>query len=527
MFHACATSASRTMRTMTYHSAAVITALLLLLLILDDVGAVDPVEDYLCSVGPDGEQVCETVYFEPDIYDNPPDDGDEEDLLAVIECTDLDPECETLAESGACDDNPGFMKYECAVSCNTCSEFDAAYAGSGPCTDKYVECKNWAAMGECGFNPNFMLVECERSCVMCFEDTNQFGVHQDIPPEDDEYHAQTKAVINSSIEYMRTIWTPNPDNNRINYKCRNMHKDCSFWAVDECGDDDPNAEYMQVSCAPACQTCDQLDSHLRCPIEEGNELAYQPGGLNALFERIVDDADGSGEYLKYHPKAISRPTLRADGTKVPSSSVEKDGPWIVTLENFISDKEADALVAAGHNKGYERSSDVGVENPDGTHEDEVSDGRTSTNSWCDEELCNQDAVIGPVVKRIAALTGTTVNHSEYLQLLRYEPGQYYEQHHDYIEYQEGLPCGVRMLTLFLYLNDVEEGGGTNFPLLDITVQPKKGSALLWPSVIDENIEKKDFRTDHEALPVSKGIKYGANAWIHTRDYRKAEENDCA
>ena len=58
-----------------------------------------------------------------------------------------------------------------------------------------------------------------------------------------------------------------------------------------------------------------------------------------------------------------------------------------------------------------------------------------------------------------------------------------------------------MLTLFLYLNDVEEGGGTHFPLLDITVQPKKGSALLWPSVVDDDIEKKDFRTDHEALPV--------------------------
>ena len=59
-----------------------------------------------------------------------------------------------------------------------------------------------------------------------------------------------------------------------------------------------------------------------------------------------------------------------------------------------------------------------------------------------------------------------------------------------------------MLTLFLYLNDVEEGGGTHFPLLDITVQPKKGSALLWPSVVDEDIEQKDFRTDHEVRVLS-------------------------
>lgn len=258
---------------------------------------------------------------------------------------------------------------------------------------------------------------------------NQFGLHQELPPEDDEHYAATKTVIESSIEYMNEIWIQNSTNNRINYKCRNMHEDCSYWAVDECGDDDPNAEYMQSNCAPACRTCHLLDIQLRCPIEEGNVLAYEsPGGLNGLFERIVDNVDRSDEYTRYNPRALSRPNVKSDGTAVPG--VKKDGPWIVLLENFISDNEADALIDAGHRKGYERSSDVGVENPDGTHEDEVSEGRTSHNSWCDDELCDKDPVIGPVVERIAKLTGTTVNHSEYLQLLRYEPGQKYDQHHD-------------------------------------------------------------------------------------------------
>lgn len=39
--------------------------------------------------------------------------------------------------------------------------------------------------------------------------------------------------------------------------------------------------------------------------------------------------------------------------------------------------------------------------------------------------------------------------------------------------------GVRILTVFLYLNDVEEGGGTDFPKLGITVEPKKGKAVIW------------------------------------------------
>lgn len=100
------------------------------------------------------------------------------------------------------------------------------------------------------------------------------------------------------------------------------------------------------------------------------------------------------------------------------------------------------------------------------------------------------------------------------------------QHHDYIPHHQDMPCGVRILTLFIYLNDVEEGGGTHFPLLDITVMPKKGAALLWPSVLDDAPEKKEGRTDHEALPVLKGIKYGANAWIHSRDFKTAFKKNC-
>jgi hypothetical protein len=46
------------------------------------------------------------------------------------------------------------------------------------------------------------------------------------------------------------------------------------------------------------------------------------------------------------------------------------------------------------------------------------------------------------------------------------------------------------------------------------VKPKKGRAVLWPSVLDSDLEKQDARTHHEALPVVKGIKKAANAWIH-------------
>ena len=166
-------------------SSSVLVRLPPLLLLAVAAGA-SPTVDVLCTAaGPDGEEDCQAVYFEPDIldasYSSPPDDGGEGDYFLdagrCVDSDDPDHDCRALAESGECESNPGFTRYRCAASCGTCPDFDDAYGrwrdgtGAEPCTDEYSECKNWAAMGECGYNPPFMLVECQRSCMICFEDT--------------------------------------------------------------------------------------------------------------------------------------------------------------------------------------------------------------------------------------------------------------------------------------------------------------------------------------------------------------------
>ena len=67
---------------------------------------------------------------------------------------------------------------------------------------------------------------------------------------------------------------------------------------------------------------------------------------------------------------------------------------------------------------------------------------------------------------------------------------------------------------------------TNFPGLDITVEPKRGRVLIWPSVFNEDPDAKDSRTEHQALPVEKGIKFGANAWLHQRDFKTPYAVSC-
>eukprot|EP00804_Cyclotella_cryptica_P017815 CCRYP_001224-RC/>CCRYP_001224-RC protein AED:0.17 eAED:0.17 QI:97/1/1/1/1/1/4/304/518 len=483
------------------------------------------VDEETCTPGGDGDGTCASPLLVVEEGVDVDDVDDEEDDDS--NCIDDDESCAIYASQGACLDNPGYMTYHCSRSCGTCDAARKAIEAAEfveegdeiPCMDDHYQCLEWAGMGECDANPGYMLRKCKRACLVCYEGTNQFGVEQRIPRE--SHIENIVSYIDRSIEYMKRVWREK-EFSRVRHKCRNQHEDCTYWA--SLGECDANPKYMQLNCAPACQTCDLLDIKHRCPIEPGNEVIWKPGDLNGLFENIVDNADGSGEYLHYNPKALSRPQIRRDGTHAPNT--EKDGPWIVLLDNFVSEEEADRLVAIGKQQGYERSADVGKEKPDGSHEALVSDSRTSHNTWCQEPSCYDDPLVKPVIDRIANVTKTEVRNSEYLQLLQYEPGQYYKQHHDYIGHHLDMPCGVRILTLFIYLNDVEEGGGTSFPIPGVVVTPKKGSAVLWPSVRDDEPEQKDWRTDHEALPVIKGLKYGANAWIHSRDFKAAFKRNC-
>jgi prolyl 4-hydroxylase len=98
--------------------------------------------------------------------------------------------------------------------------------------------------------------------------------------------------------------------------------------------------------------------------------------------------------------------------------------------------------------------------------------------------------------------------------------------HDFSELHIDKPSGPRILTAFMYLNDVAGGGGTRFGPLNLTVQPKQGKMLLWPSVLDDDPYEWDPRTLHEALPVTAGTKHGSNAWFHLRDFKGPSENEC-
>jgi prolyl 4-hydroxylase len=131
---------------------------------------------------------------------------------------------------------------------------------------------------------------------------------------------------------------------------------------------------FQINCAPVCESCEQLHINTRCPMDPTAPNAWNPGDLNAMFERIVTDP----AYAAYQPKVLSRPSY-APGDNNETADY-KIGLWMVMFDSAVSDEEADRLRELGEIQGYERSSDVGKEQPDGTFTAHVNEKRTSTNS---------------------------------------------------------------------------------------------------------------------------------------------------
>jgi prolyl 4-hydroxylase len=388
--------------------------------------------------------------------------------------------------------------------------------------DEFVTLYGWDAVSgdELGYpqflNPNYYDDENEND-----NDNNQHQPRQ---------HSRILQLLDEAHDYIYNTIMVDEKYRVVRDECYNDDEYCAYWAAEK-GMCETHAEFMHFYCAPVCFSCHELHPATKCPVPENHATtldAWQRAGdINRMFERIVAHDD---IIAHYQPKVVSRPSYAPgddDNARRRDVMVDyKIGPWIVVLENFVSDSEADFLIHFGQENGFERSrTKTGFMDEYGQAEYKESQGRTSTTTWCLDECATSAAAVA-IFQRMQQLTGIPSNNSESLQLLHYDVGQFYQVHHDYIQHQELRIQGPRILTIFLYLNNVTDGGGTNFDHLDITVQPKRGRAVIWPSVLDYPPFAKDYRTTHQALAVIEGEKYGANAWFHMRDVRAAHERGC-
>jgi prolyl 4-hydroxylase len=106
-------------------------------------------------------------------------------------------------------------------------------------------------------------------------------------------------------------------------------------------------------------------------------------------------------------------------------------------------------------------------------------------------------------------------NAEDLQVVKYEKGNYYREHHDSFPFYESdflSQGGHRLITALIYLNDNFEEGETRFPVLDKNVKPKKNGAIIFHPL---DIDNKRCHPNalHAGLPIKSGTKYICNVWI--------------
>ncbi|MFM5907649.1 MAG: prolyl hydroxylase family protein [Novosphingobium sp.] len=131
-----------------------------------------------------------------------------------------------------------------------------------------------------------------------------------------------------------------------------------------------------------------------------------------------------------------------------------------------------------------------------------------------------DPFVRMIERRIDDCLGITPAFGETVQGQRYQAGQEFRAHNDWFwtksnywasECERG---GQRSWTAMVYLNDVDEGGTTDFVRVGLSVPPQRGVMLVWNNALPDGNPNMD--TLHAGTPVIRGTKYVITKWYRTR-----------
>ena len=200
-----------------------------------------------------------------------------------------------------------------------------------------------------------------------------------------------------------------------------------------------------------------------------------------------------------YKQVVSTPEMpfHAIDREYPGMKTLHSDPDIVEVDNFLTHEECDRLIA----KAQPNLLPCLTKNPR-TGAVEMDPDRTSTNANIPQ------AEVPTIVSKILRLANCEAHQLEIFQVLHYSKGQEFNAHTDGFR-GPTTACGFedsgRLVTIFCYLNDVEEGGETRFEELGLYVKPSKGKAVIhFPATTGL---EEDSRTEHE------GVAAVDNKWL--------------
>lgn len=201
-----------------------------------------------------------------------------------------------------------------------------------------------------------------------------------------------------------------------------------------------------------------------------------------------------------------RARLTADPT---AYRIETDQAELYTVPGFLSARECEHLIAMVEPVARPSTLYTVADDPA---------ARTSYSGDVDPT----HPIVRMVTRRIDDLLGIDTSWGETFQGQRYLPGQEFRIHCDWFPTdstfwpEESRLGGQRSWTAMIYLNEVEEGGTTDFPYLKISNLPQRGTLLAWNNADPRG--EPNMMTLHAGLPVVRGVKYILTKWYRTRPW---------
>ena len=189
-------------------------------------------------------------------------------------------------------------------------------------------------------------------------------------------------------------------------------------------------------------------------------------------------------------------------------------PLVLTIDGFLSDAECDGLIGAAQGRLYRATTD------DADERGNVSVQRTNDHCSATPQEVPESF---PILMKLGMILRIPFQHAEGPMILHYTQAEEFKPHSD------GLPLdgsgrntaeferrgGQRLFSTLMYLNDVEQGGGTGFPELGLSIPPKRGRLLVFANTMAGSRELARLSV-HAGEPVTAGEKWAAIAWWRER-----------
>jgi prolyl 4-hydroxylase len=239
----------------------------------------------------------------------------------------------------------------------------------------------------------------------------------------------------------------------------------------------------------------------------GTQHSAKATGAKAAVNQSGDYVQEASYLFQYENTIVAK-----DG-QVIQVAMRINAPDVVLLDNFMTHEECDAICELSKST-LTKSTVV----DDATGDSVNHEHRTSLGTYFS---LGQYPLVQKIEARIAELTGTPVPNGEGIQILNYAGGGEYRPHFDYFPDNAGgrvhtAHGGQRIITVIMYLNDVKAGGATVLPDINLSIYPKKGSALYFSYF--NSMGQIDPSTLHGGSPVIEGEKWIATKWIRERAY---------